>query len=93
MRADLHLPEGVIEAVAQRAAELVAERMNLVAAPAPSRWLTVEQAAAHIAAPKQRIYDLRSAGRLSDHREGGRALVDRDELDALIVAERSGSTP
>lgn len=95
MRADVHLPDEFVDAVARRAAELVLEELRRDDAPsqAAGRWLTVEQAAAYIAAAPQRIYDLRSSGRLTDHREGGRALVDREELDALIVADRPARTP
>jgi excisionase family DNA binding protein len=44
----------------------------------------VDQAAAYIASSKQRIYDLRSSGRLTRHGDGRRALISRAELDQLI---------
>ena len=65
--------------------ELVAAQLSADgAADAPARWLNVDQAAAYIAATPQRIYDLRSSGRLSRTGDGGRVLVDRLELDKLI---------
>ena len=51
----------------------------------PTRWLTVDEAAVYIGAQRQRIYDLRSSGRLGRYGDGARALVDRNELDDLIT--------
>ena len=79
------LPVEVVEQIAQRAAEIVLERL---AADDGQRWLTVDQAAAYIGAKPQRVYDLRSSGRLSRHGDGGRALVDRRELDRLVGGGR-----
>jgi excisionase family DNA binding protein len=67
-----------LDAIAERAAERVAQRSE------PSRWMTVEEAAEHARCSRQHIYDLRSDGRLSRHGEHGHALVDRRELDAYL---------
>lgn len=74
------LPADVLEQIAQRVAELLAAEP---AAPG-RRWLTVAEAADHARCSAQRIYNLRSAGQLSRTGDGGRALVDREELDDLI---------
>jgi excisionase family DNA binding protein len=81
------LPAELVEEIAQRAADILEERLVRQAAP---RWLTIDQAAEYIAASKQRVYDLRSSGRISRHGDGRRALVDRDELDQLIEAPLKG---
>ncbi len=47
--------------------------------------LTVKEAAGYLRCTPQRIYELRSDGRLPRTREGGRALVWRRDLDALIA--------
>ena len=68
--------------------DLIAERVAaILAGPQQTqqgRWLTIEQAADLIGAKRQRIYDLRAKGRLSKTGDGGRVLIDRHELDALI---------
>lgn len=79
----LQLPEEVVDAIARRAAELVLERLDQLA-PA-GEWLTVPEAAEFLRCRPQRVYDLRADGRLTRHVEGGRALVARRELAALVV--------
>ena len=78
----LELPADVLDAVAERAAEIVLERLGEPTAPSP--WLDVAGAAEHIAAPVSRIYALVSADRIPHHRDGSRLLFHRDELDAWI---------
>lgn len=85
MQVGLQLPDDVVEAIARRAAELVLQRLDDLA-PA-SEWLSIDEAAAFLRCKPQRIYDLRSDGRLSRHAEGGRALVARRELALLVVDE------
>jgi hypothetical protein len=70
-----------LEELAQRVADILEQRQP---PQSERRWLTVAEAAEHIGAKAQRIYDLRSAGRLSRCGDGGRALVDRREFDNLI---------
>jgi excisionase family DNA binding protein len=85
MELGLQLPEEAIDAIARRAAELVLERLD-AAAPA-GEWLTIDEACAFLRCKPRRIYDLRSDGRLGRYSEGGRALVSRKELAALVVDE------
>jgi excisionase family DNA binding protein len=86
---EISLPPEVVEQIAQRVAEILEERRSGEAAAPAQRWLTIDQAAAHIGAKPQRIYDLRSSGRLSRHADGRRALIDRVELDMLVQHGRS----
>jgi Helix-turn-helix domain len=78
------VPDDVIELIAQRVADMLEARNAARAAGPVGRWLTVADAAAYIGARPQRIYDLRSSGRLRRTGDSGRALVDRRELDVLI---------
>ncbi|MDX6592752.1 MAG: Helix-turn-helix domain [Gaiellales bacterium] len=81
------LPPETLEAIAQRVADILEERQSQTSPGIVTRWLTVDQAAQYIGANRQRVYDLRSSGRLSRHGDGGRALVDRHELDELVEGE------
>ena len=78
----LTLPPEMLEQLAQRVAGILEER-QLSSSP-PGRWLTVAEAAEILRRSPQRIRDLRSARRLTPYREGGRALVDRLELERLV---------
>jgi excisionase family DNA binding protein len=70
-------PPAFIEAVAERAVELMAERI-----PAePEPWIGVKEACAHLACSPDRIYRLNSARRIPSHKEGNRVLFRRSELD------------
>jgi excisionase family DNA binding protein len=83
----LALPPEVLEAIARRAAELVLEHRG--GAGDVPELLTVPEAAAYLRCDRQRIYQLRSDGRLPRTSEGGRALVRRVDLDGLVVDEAS----
>jgi|1186.fasta_scaffold99020_2 excisionase family DNA binding protein len=81
------LPPDLVDEIVQRVADELERRQTSGQRHVPStgtRWLTVDQAAAYIGSSRQRVYDLRSAGKLSRHGDGRRALIDRNELDRLI---------
>ncbi len=81
----LTIPAELIERIAERAAELVLERLD--GHPGErSRFLTVAEAAEYLRCSRQRIHDLTSAGRLTRHRDGRRVLITRADLDAHLVA-------
>ncbi len=70
----------LVEQIAQRAAEIVDERP---AAPEP--WLTVEQAAEHLAISASHLYELcsqRHRNGLPVVKEGSRSYFKASELDA-----------
>ena len=77
-------PEEVLQQIAYRVAEILAEGPGATMPQRGHRWLTIDQAADYIGATRKRIYDLRSSGRLSRTGDGSRVLVDRQELDDLI---------
>ena len=84
----LTLPSELVEAIAERAAELVANR-----APEQSPWLTVVEAAAYTGIPKQTLYKLTGAKAIPHVKPGNRLLFNRDELDAWLDSHYEGPVP
>lgn len=82
----LSLPDELLERVAERAAELLAERT----APASGdRWLRGADAIArYIAAPRSRVYALATTDppRIPVHRDGSALIARTRELDAWLLA-------
>jgi excisionase family DNA binding protein len=77
----IELPDDVIEAVAQRVAILNAGSQQ----PTPGQWLTVQQAAEHLALSVSQVYALCSARRSNGFpvtKEGSRSYFRASELDA-----------
>jgi excisionase family DNA binding protein len=72
-------PQELIEQIAQRAAELIADRPSQT-----EGFLDVEGAASFLACPKSRIYSLVSAKRIPFHKDGSRTLFDRAELHEYV---------
>jgi excisionase family DNA binding protein len=83
----LDVPPGLVETIARRAAEIVAEQVG--AAVQASPWLSTEQAAAYIAAKPARVHDLVALGKLTPRRDGRRLLFKRSDLDAYVEASAS----
>ena len=75
----LQLPPALLEAIARRAAELTLERLGDDRSP----WLTRRQAAAYLGVPVSRLEKDR---RIPCHRDRGRVLYHRGELDAHFRA-------
>jgi excisionase family DNA binding protein len=92
VRADLHLSPEELAELAERVAQIVLERQPAPAAPSP--YLSVNEAAEFLRAPRSRVYDLVSAGRLTRYKDGARVLVSRAELEAHLsgVAQPLPST-
>lgn len=79
------LPPAVIDAIAERAAELLAERHSPAAADG---WLRgAERIADYIDAPRSRVYSLATCNppRIPVHRDGSALLARRSELDAWLL--------
>jgi len=75
----LPLPPALLEAIARRAAELALEQLGDDRSP----WLTRRQAAAYLGVPVSRLEKDR---RIPCHRDRGRVLYHRGELDAHFRA-------
>jgi len=71
-----------VERIAQR---VVALSTN--SAPADP-WLSIGEAAEHLRASRQRLYDLCAAGLLKPAKDGRRLLFRRSWLDAYLSGER-----
>lgn len=88
------LVERFAEAVAERAAELVLERLDARAtesASPASPYMTVPEAAIYLGAgSRQRVDDLLSQGRLTRVKDGRRTLIARAELDAYLAGQPTG---
>ncbi len=76
----LAVPPELIEAVAERAAEMLAERQR----PAAPELLSVDEAAELLRCRRQRLYDLSSQGKLPCLRDGSRLLFRRSELVSYL---------
>ncbi len=83
-------PPELIEAVAERVAEMLADSLPREDAAA-SPYLTVPEAAQYIrAGSRQRIDDLLSQGRLTRIKDGRRTLIAREELGRYLAGEKTG---
>ena len=78
------IPDALVDLIAERVAAILAAKIGDARAAPAKRWLTIDDAADYIGSTRKRIYDLRSAGRLSRTGDGSRVLVNRQELDDLI---------
>lgn len=79
----LVVPPDLLEAIASRAAELLAEQLP---AAELNPYLTVDQAAEYMACKPKRIYDLCSQHRIPFAKDGSRTLLRRGDLDAYLEA-------
>ncbi len=89
----LVVPPELVDALAGRVVELLEQR-GLVGAPtAPEAWIGVDEAAAHLACPKSRVYDLVAERSLRVRRDGRRLLFRRSWLDEDLeqLDRRSGA--
>ena len=79
----LEVPSALVEAVADRVAGLLVERLPAQRGPEP--WLDVDAAAEYIAAKPHRLYDLVAEGRVRCAKDGRRSLFRREWLDAYLL--------
>jgi hypothetical protein len=92
-RAGACTPPELIEAIAERAAELVAERMTANNGADGDGWLRgADRIAEYIDAKPSRVYALSSAGRIPIEHDGSNLIARRPELDAW-VREGGGKRP
>jgi excisionase family DNA binding protein len=75
------LPSAFLDQVARRVVDMLGERDWQ-----PEPWLTVQQAADHLACRPQRIYNLVSQRRLRHAKDGSRVLFRRQWLDEYLEA-------
>jgi len=75
--------DALVEQVAGRVAELLAERLATPAATSP--WLTADEAAEYLRCGRRRIYDLVREEKLEAHGDGARLLFRHEELDEYVL--------
>ena len=84
MKASLDLPPELLEAIAERAAELVVERIE---SDNGDGWLRGADAIAdYIGAKRDRVYALSSTGRIPVEHEGSALIARKSVLDAWMRA-------
>jgi excisionase family DNA binding protein len=77
----------LLDYLAERLAEVLAPRLASEAQAAGeqrSPWMGIEQTAAYLDWPKQRLYKLSASGAIPHYKQEGRLLFRRDELDAWL---------
>lgn len=79
----IELPDELLEHLAARVAELLAEREHGTQ-DLDSGFLDVTATAEFLSCPMSRVYALVSANRIPHHRDGSRLLFDRAELRAYV---------
>jgi len=79
--------DAIFDEFVERVAERVVRRLEASEPRGEGELLSVSEAARVLRCKPQRIYDLRSAGRLPRTVEGGRAVVRRSDLDRLVEEE------
>lgn len=80
MNVTLDLPPEVLDAIADRVLERLADQ----ATPEPAGYLDVAGAAGYLACNKSRVYALVSAGRLPHYKDGSRLLFLPCELRSYV---------
>ena len=77
----LPLGDDLVEAIAERAAQLVSDR----GAGSEDGWLRgADRIAAYIDCPRSRVYALASARRIPVHHDGSALIARRSELDRWL---------
>jgi len=85
MNLALAVPEELIEEIAERAAQIVVERMGLESQTWP-QWMSVETAAKYLDVSPERLRKLQARRLLPFHQEGPgcRVFFRRTDLDAAM---------
>lgn len=85
----------LLTAFAALVADAVAERMAVPAASSEqaARWLTVKQAAAYAKRGEAQVRELVLSGALSNVPGGRGWTIDRLELDAYLVSQKTYARP
>jgi excisionase family DNA binding protein len=78
----LDLDDEQLDAIAERVAQLLADRQ--APANANAGYLDTAAAAEYLSAPRSRIHDLVALGKLEPLRDGRRLLFRRSDLDRYL---------
>jgi excisionase family DNA binding protein len=85
------LPPELVEAIAQRAAAIVLERVTQVDG-AGSPWLSMSEAAEYLRISERKLQRLVAADRIRSTTLGRRRLLRREDLDAFMRAATKEET-
>jgi hypothetical protein len=78
----------LLDELVDRVANRVVQRLEAVPSAHGGELLTIPEAADLLRCKPQRLYDLRSSGRLPRTVEGGRAVLRRCDVERLVSEER-----
>lgn len=70
----------------------VSRRLGAVPDEAASPYMTIPEAATFLRCKRQRVDDLLSSGRLTRHKDGGRTLVSRLEIQSYLDQNQARRT-
>ncbi len=85
----LTFPPELVEAIAERVVELLADSNMLDRRSEP--WMDVESAARYMACKPARLYDLVSQDRLKAGRDGRRLAFHRGDLDRYLRGDEAAA--
>lgn len=90
----LEVSPAALTAIADRTAALVLQQLSAAVGQSAARpWLTSKEAAEHLRCGEGRLRRLASTGRIPVHKEGGRNLYARAELDEWILSGAAECCP
>lgn len=78
----------LVEQVAERVCELLVEHQAVASGDERSAWMGIEQAAAYLDWPKNRLYKLTASAEVPHYKHEGRLCFRRDELDRWLGGHR-----
>jgi excisionase family DNA binding protein len=78
----------LLDELVDRVADRVVHRLGSLPSSHGGELLSIAEAAELLRCKPQRLYDLRSSGRLPRTVEGGRAVVRRADVQRLVSEER-----
>jgi excisionase family DNA binding protein len=79
------MDDDAVEEIARRAAEIVMAHVGeKTKQETPSPYMTIRETAEYLRCPRQRIDNLLSARRLTRIKDGGRTLLDRNEVEQYL---------
>jgi Helix-turn-helix domain len=78
----------LLDELVERVADRIVRRLEVLPTSQPGDLLSIAEAAELLRCKPQRLYDLRSAGRLPRTVEGGRAVVRRSDIGRLVSEEQ-----
>ena len=79
------LLEQLVEQIARRVLDMQRELSPTENAEQLSPWMSIENAAAYLDWPKQRLYKLTAQGAIPHYKHDGRLLFHRQELDRWLA--------